>query len=199
MSANKTEQPQDETVEILEPGAQERIVVIGEDPFTRHFVQRPLSFFGKLEVFSVLGGAIEKAMSGPDGLTITELFDGPQALGETLSEQNFSDADTFVRAIAKLVQYAPDVLSDLYLVILAVPRGERELYRELMERPADEGGLSDEDGFGVLETFVDQNWDMMLDFFNSRIVPLFNKINSKVQGSQPSKQSKSSRRTTAKA
>lgn len=199
MSATKTEQPQDETVEILEPGAQNRDVVIGQDPFTRTFTQRPLSFFGKLEVFSVLGGTIERVMSGPDGLTISELFEGQSGLGDSLSDQNFSDADTFFRAIARLATFAPEVFSDLYLVFLAVPRGERELYRELMERPEEEGGLSDEDGAAILETFVDQNWDVMVDFFNSRIVPLFNKISSKVQESQPSKPSKNTRRTTPKA
>jgi hypothetical protein len=184
--------------EVLVPSAEVRTIVLGKDSYEVSFLQKPLSFFGKLEVFSVLGAALDKAMSGPDGLTLGELFDGPASMGKELNKQNFRDADTFVKGVAKLVQYAPDLLADLYLIFLSVPRGERGIVKEMMERPADEGGLSDEDGLGILETFVDQNWDVMLDFFTSKILPLVNKINTKVQESQPSKPSKTTRRTTPK-
>jgi hypothetical protein len=196
MAATETAQPEN-TVEVLEPAANSRTVKIGLEPQIT-YVQKPLSFFQKLEVFSVLGGALDKAMSGPDGLTIGQLFDGPSSMGSDLSAQNFRDADTFIKAIVKLVQYAPDLLADLYLVILGVPRGERYFVKEMMELPEDQGGLSDEDGLGILETFVDQNWDVMVDFFTSKAIPLFQKISNKVQESQPSKPSKNTQPTTRK-
>ena len=196
MSSNETVE---DLTESIEPSAAHKTVTIGQGDFSRTYTQKPLSFFQKLEVFGLLGETLDKSMSGPDGLTLAELLDGPGSVGSTLSDQNFTDADTFVKAIARLVQYAPDLLANLYLIVLNVPRGERFLIRDLMELPEDEGGLSDEDGFGILETFVDQNWTVMVDFFNSRVVPLFNKVTQKVQESQPSKPSKNTRQTTPKA
>jgi hypothetical protein len=196
---NESTQPQD-TTEILTPSVENRRVTIGPKEYEVEFVQKPLSFFGKLEVFSVLGGALDKALSGPDGIVLSDLFEGPAKVGENLTNQNFRDADTFVRGIAKLVQFAPSLFSDLYVIFLGVPRGEREVVKDMMERPEGDGGLSDEDGIGILETFIDQNWDVMVDFFDSKIMPLVKKIGTKVQktGSQPSKPSKSTRRTTPK-
>lgn len=184
--ATKTTQPQD-PVEVLVPSAEHKEVTFGTGDLQMTFVQKPLSFFQKLEVFSVLGSALDKAMSGPDGLTLSDLFDGPAKAGAELNERNFRDADTFVRAIAKLVQYTPDLLADLYLIVLGVPKGSRPVVKTIMEMPEDDGGLSDDQGFQILDTFVDQNWEVMTDFFSERIMPLANKMNSKLQESAPSK------------
>jgi hypothetical protein len=202
MATSEIAQPQEDVTEVLVPSAEEKVVVIGKDDYKFEYTQRPLSFFQKLEVFSVLGRALEQAMSGPDGLNLGELFEGPSPLGESLNSENYRDADTVVKAIAKLAQYAPDLVAEFYCVILGVPRGQRALVTEVMELPENEGGLSDEDGFGILDTFIDQNWDVMVDFFNNRIIPLVNKVSNKVnkdQESQPSKPSKTTRRTTRKA
>lgn len=185
--ANKTTQPAEDSTEVLEPSAQNREVVIGVDPFRKTYTQKPLSFFGKMEIFAVLGGALDKAMSGPEGLSLNELISGPGELGGSVTTENLRDADTFVKAIGKLLQYAPGLLLDLYVVILSVPRGERELVKAQMEQHEDDGGLSTDDGFGILETFIDQNWDVMADFFTVRIQPLIEKVSNKVQGSQQSK------------
>ena len=185
--ANKTTQPAEDSTEVLEPAAQHREVHLGVEPNIKTYVQRPLSFFGKMEIFAVLGGALDKAMSGPDGLSLNELINGPGELGESVTTENLRDADTFVKAISKLVQYAPELLLDLYVVVLAVPRGEREVVKVLLQEPVENGGLTDDEGFGIIETFVDQNWDVMADFFGARIQPLIEKVSGKVQGSQPSK------------
>jgi hypothetical protein len=185
--ANKTTQPAEDSTEILEPSAQLRTIHLGVEPNVKTYVQKPLSFFGKMEIFSVLGGALDKAMSGDDGLSLNELLNGPGELGGSVTAENFRDADTFVKAIGKLLQYAPDLFLDLYVVILAVPRGEREVVKEQMRHNEEDGGLSDDDGFGILETFIDQNWDVMADFFGARIQPLIEKVSNKVQGSQQSK------------
>jgi hypothetical protein len=184
--------------EVLVPSYEPRFVTIGKEPYEVSYTQKPLSFFGKLETFSVLGSALDKAMAGPDGITLSELFEGPSEVDGELNAQNFRDADMFVKGVVKLLQFVPELLSDLYVIFLAVPKGERYVVKDMMERPSDEGGLSDEDGLGILDTFVDQNWDVMVDFFTSKVVPLYNKITTKAQGSQPSKPSKSTRRTTPK-
>lgn len=195
--ATKTTQPED-TVDVLEPAVADRPVTIGTGELAFNFVQRPLNFFQKLEVFSLLGSALNKAMSGPDGITVSDLLEGPSTVGGTLNDTNIREADTFIQAIAKLVEYAPELFADLYMVLLSVPRGHRDLVKSLMEGPEEEGGLSDEDGFAILDTFVDQNWNVMVDFFKQRILPLANKIGTKVQGSQPSTPLKNTQRVTQK-
>jgi len=185
--SNKNTQPED-TVEVLEPSHEPVVVTIGQDPFQSSYTLQPLSFFQKIEFFSVLGGALNAAMSGPDGLTLSELFEGPSALGDTLENQNWADADTFVKAIAVLLQFAPDLFANMYLVILGVPRSQRALMRGIMEDTEERGGLSDEQGFLILETFIDQNWEVLVDFFKNRVLPLGQKISKKMQPqeSQPS-------------
>lgn len=197
-SAVKLEEKEPDPTDIIEPPVANRPVKIGIDPLSFDFVQRPLNFFQKLEVFSLLGGALNKAMQGPDGITVSELIDGPGSLDGSISEVNIRDANVFIQAIAKLVQYAPELLADLYMVVLSVPRGNRDLVKDMMERPVDEGGLSDEDGFAILDTFIDQNWNVMIDFFTQRILPLANKVGAKVQESQPSTPSKNTQQATPK-
>lgn len=156
------------------------------------YTQRPLSFFGKMELFAVLGGAIDKALS-KGGVNIEELLDDIPS-GDI---DDFKEAELFLKNIAKIVQFVPDALKDLYMVALAVPREEREYVISVMERPEIEGGLSDEQGIAILEVFVDQNWDVLLDFFKKKIIPLISKL-MESQGSQQSKPLKATRRRTAK-
>jgi hypothetical protein len=82
----------------------------------------------------------------------------------------------FVKALSKIVESAPELLKDLYLVILSVPKGQREYYALRLEE------LTDEQGMKILDTFVDQNWEVMTSFFKEQMLPLFNKISKKVQG-----------------
>jgi hypothetical protein len=190
---NKSTQVEEPT-EVLEPTVEHRTVSFGEEPYDFTFVQKPLSFFGKMEIFSVLGNALDKAMSGPDGLSLSELLDGPRPTGDALTVENFRDADAFVKAITKLVLYAPELFLDLYAVILSVPRGQRVIVKEVMEQE-----LSDEEGIKILETFIDQNWDVMVDFFTVQIRPLIQKVSSKTSPeSQPSKPSKPTPQVTPK-
>lgn len=179
-------------IEVLEPSAQNLIIVLGkgtENEIT--FVQEPLSFFGKMEFFAVMGKAVENALS--DGSTISDLLDVPDQRDGVIKANDLKDADVFVKAISKLVQYAPEFLGDLYCVILKVPRGEREYAKSRMEEE-----LTDEQGFAVLNTFIDQNWEVMVDFFNGKILPLVNKVSGKFSESTSSKSSKRTRQSTQK-
>lgn len=160
-----------EALEVLEPEVTERTVDLGEGYV---YTQKPLSFFGKIEFFSVVGKAVDKALS--EGTSITDLLDVPDINSSNPLGSGMQEADVFITAIAKISQHAPELLKDLYTVILAVPRGERERVKELFEN------LSDDDGIGILETFVDQNWEVLTNFFKEKILPLSNKIGAKVRG-----------------
>lgn len=181
-----------EPTEVLEPSAQNLVVVLAKDTEEEYvLVQKPLTFFGKMEFFAVMGKAIEKALA--DGSTISELLDVPDRGDGKLSTDDLKDADVFVKAIAKLIQYAPELMGDLYCVVLGIPRGEREYAKFRLENE-----LTDDQGFDILNTFIDQNWEVMIDFFSEKILPLFKKVTEKVQESTSSKSSKPTPQSTRK-
>lgn len=200
MSTTETEQV--DPVEVLDSSVAPVHYVIPETvpdpepedfPEQQLFTQAELSFFGKIDFFATMAKAIEKAMK--EGVSISELLDMPDR--EENAEFNiddFAEADTFVKAIMQLVGYADELLLDLYCVILAVPRKEREEAKELFDKY-----ITDEQGFQIIHTFVDQNWDVMVSFFKERITPLVSQIGGKVRTSVPSKPLKRTRRTTPKA
>ncbi len=173
--------------------------VIGKEDYSFTFVQKPLSFFGKLDFFAVIGKALDTAMGGEDPLSLAELFEELPDDPEEFKIQDLKDQNTFVRGIAKVVAYAPEMLGDLYCVALAVPKGRRKIVKSVMELPAEDGGLTDADGIAILETFIEQNWQVLVDFFKGPAKGLATKIGKQigsVQKSRSSKPSKSTPRTT---
>lgn len=179
--------------ETLDPVIEEPVTVtLVVDDSKYVYTQQPLSFFGKMELFSVLAGAVEKALSSEGGFSLTGLLSVSQR-ESSLSSRDFLDANQFIAAIASLVKFAPDLMKDIYCISLRVPRQERELVKELMEDQ-----LDDESGSKLLNNFVDQNWDVMVSFFYEQIMPLVEKVAKKVQGSAPSKPSSPTRPRTQK-
>jgi hypothetical protein len=192
----------EDPVEVLEPGAPHRVQKFNdpEGNWEFEFTQKPLSFMGKLDFFSVLGKALDRALSGPDGVSVADLLDVPErADGGGISTQDIKDANAFIKGISKLLAYAPEIIGDLYCVLLNVPRGQRAVVKEVMNLHEDEGGLSDQDGVEILETFVEQNWEVLRDFFTQRIAGLAAKVGKKVAPESPSsKPSKATRQSTRK-
>ena len=161
----------DELIETLAPS--EVYYEIGEGDTKVVLVQKPLTFFGKIEFFSVVGKAVQDILS--EGGSLSELLETPDYDPSVPLASNASDADVFVKALSKIVANGPELLKDLYLVILNVPKGQRDHYALLLEE------LTDEQGVQIIDTFVDQNWEVMVSFFKERMLPLFSKISTKVQ------------------
>jgi len=169
-----------DVVEVLEPSTRVYEVTIGD---TLYF-QKPLSFFGKIEFFSVLGDAVEKALAS--GTTVTELLEGDVLSGTG------GDADSLIKGIAKIARIAPELLGDIFAISLGVPRSERVDFKESLEL------LTDEQGNAIINQFVDQNWEAMEDFFSAQS-NLVKKVSEKMQSkSTSSKPSKATRTRTQK-
>lgn len=143
----------------------------------RTYVQRPLSFFAKMQWFSLLGEVIDKSISGDDGLRLSSLFEVPGG-GRTMSASDFRDADTFVQGVGKILVHAPDFLEKSYCIWLSVPDYEREWAKAVMAEPKEKGGLSDDDGLEIIEIFIDQNWESLETFFREKIASLRDRIQS---------------------
>jgi len=175
-------------VETLEPSATTYKIVLAEGT-ERELVlyQRPLSFFGKIELFSILGDAVEKALAG--GTTVSDLLETP----EGASADSFKEADAFVKAVAKVAQVAPELFGDIFCISLGVKKGDREYVKELLEE------VDDEQGSEILAHFFEQNIEAIMDFF-ARQMNLVQEISQKIQlRSTSSKLSKATRRRTQKA
>lgn len=158
-------------------------VIIDLQDNKREYIQKPLSFVGKIQFLSYVGEVLDKAMSGANKLSLGSLFDVP-VRGEVLTAQDFSDAETFVQAVGKLLVYAPDFLAKSYCIWLRIPEYERDWAIAAMEE-----NLSDEDGFDIIETFIDQNWETLQGFFSERLPSLSKRLQARYRASQ-SEQSK---------
>jgi len=158
-------------VETLEPKGAVKDRTVGAGDNAKTYKQKPMSFFQKMDFFALLGDAIDQTMSGEDGLTVDGMLTSISSISDAsqISAQQFATADSFVHGIAKLSSRTPDLLKDCFCVWLGVPQGERPWAKLMMDQPEDEGGLSDEESFDIIDTFIDQNWEAMNDFFVRRI------------------------------
>lgn len=172
--AAKAPTKETEPTDVLEILAEQEVYYeIGEGDDKIVLVQKPLTFFGKIEFFSVVGKAVQKILI--DGGSLSEILNTPDYDPSVPIQSQVTDADVFVNALSKIIEAAPELLSDLYLVILNVPKGQREYYALRLQE------LSDDQGMQILDVFIDQNWEVMVSFFNEKMLPLFNKISKKVQ------------------
>lgn len=172
-----TEAPADDVIDILQPKKDPKAWTVGKEDYERTYVQKPMSFFAKMQWFSLVGEVLDKALSGENKMSMNSLLAPPSgARAGSLSVADFTDADTFVQAIGKLLVYAPDFLLDSYVIWLAVPGQEKELAKQIFALPEEDGGLSDEQGMEIIEVFIDQNYDALDDFFRKHIVDLRNRV-----------------------
>lgn len=134
----------------------------GAPMYERLYTQRPLSYFGKIEIFGLLGETIDKAMK--DGMSVDSVLQ----VGDVFAGGG-GNTDNVISGIARLAMYAPELLMELYCISLAVPRGERDWVKSVWERPEAEGGLGDDDGLEILSVFVAQNGGALRDFFTQKM------------------------------
>jgi hypothetical protein len=124
------------------------------------YTQAPLSFFRKIEFFSLVGDTLAQAMEGEDGLTVVGMLNSiGGSMTPSLEPQDLQNADSFVAGLARLTSHVPDFLKDCYCIWLNIPKKERAWAREAMD------GLNDAEGVEIIETFIDQNADALEDFF----------------------------------
>lgn len=181
---------QEDILDQIVPKKEPKTWTIGPQEMERTFVQKEMSFIAKMQWFSLIGDALDKAFSGPQGVSVNALFSAPSMRGGELNASSLRDADSFIKAVAKLLGAAPDFLFDSYMIWLSVPDYERDIVKDIMKLPADEGGLTDDQGFGIIETFLDQNYEALASFFSDRLSRLAEraaKLGELRQSSRPSK------------
>lgn len=183
----KQEAKEDEDIlDIIQPKADPKIWKIGKGDYEREYVQKPLSFIAKMQWFSLVGDVLDQALSGPDGMSLGNLFAAPG--GGSFAPSDFREADTFVQAVGKLLAVAPDFLVNSYCIWLNVPDYERPAAAEIMKMPPDEGGLSDEQGMEIIEVFIDQNYEALDSFFRESLGRLQRRVQARAQEASQKRQ-----------
>jgi hypothetical protein len=180
----------DDVLDILKPKAEPKKWTIGKAELTREYVQRPLSFIGKMQWFSLVGEVLDRAMGGANALSINSLMSAPSGSANELTMQDFRNADTFVHAVGKLLVYAPDFLTKSYAIWLGVPEYERDLVKQIMELPPEDGGLTDDQGLEIIEVFIDQNYEALDTFFREKLSALQDRIQARRKEVEASRLSK---------
>lgn len=177
-AAAEEEEPED-VVDVLRPKAEPKQWTFGPEDMPLVFIQRPLSFIQKMQWFSLVGGVLDKAMSGENPVSVNELLTNPTSSRRGMTLEDFRDADTFVRAIGKLVVHAPKFVTDSYCIWLGVPDHQKQVVSEIMAYPEEEGGLTDDQGLEIIEIFIDQNYDALADFFGDKIGALQKRVSQR--------------------
>jgi hypothetical protein len=184
------EPPELDDHELLEPKTEHVERVIGPDIRGRDakYIQKPLTYFGKIELYGLLGRAVQIVMEGDGGLGLDQLMDfaNPKdMLGRLMSslpgadtapdadedEVGLDDAAKMLAAFSKVISVAPGMMKEAYCIVLNIPLGHRKW--------AIEWGLpeiDDETGEDILHTFVDQNWGVMEDFFARELPKIAKRI-----------------------
>jgi hypothetical protein len=153
------------------------------------FVQKGLSWFGKLELYGLLGQAVKIVLEGDNPLGVGSLVDMAQNPRKMMSDLmgDLPGADTapdrkddqdldieagkVMAAFAQVVAMAPDLLAQAYCVALGIPKTWRN-WAIQWAFP----NMDDEMGKDILHVFIDQNWGVMEDFFVQELPKIVKRI-----------------------
>lgn len=177
-----------DVIDLIQPKIEPQVVVLELDGEEREYIQKPLSYFNKITFFSLVGETIDTALQ--TGLTVNDMMTAVPGGGRLgLQQQDFFNVDSFVMAISKITRYAPDFLKDCYCIWLNIPQVERAWAREALDN------LSDEEGLDIIETFIDQNYEAIENFFRKIGPKIVKRIQSHRQANTNSTSSNNSKRT----
>lgn len=156
----------------------------------RTYTQKGLMWFAKLELYGILGQAVEIVLQGDNPLGLDSMLglvrNPAQMIAEMIgnvpgaedapdrpddAEQMEIEAGKLFAAFAKVVALAPNLLKEAYCIALGVPKGHKPWAIE-WALP----NIDDEMGRDILDTFIDQNWGVMEDFFVRELPKIMRRI-----------------------
>jgi hypothetical protein len=131
--------------------------------FDEPFVQDPLSFFERNELLGMIAGALDQVaknagdMAGLlSSLDLDEVSMARLKRGQVSSES--LQAANIIGLVTRLATQVPRLLEDIYLLALSVPPERRDAVRDGLHQ------IDDDTGFGIFETFVEQNLETLQAF-----------------------------------
>jgi len=89
--------------------------------------------------------------------------------GRKFMARDINDAAGFMSLIFELIGYAPQFMTDAYMLWLNVPSRDYDFAKAYFESPwnpeASKWGLKDEEHEDIINTFIDQNYDEIRKYF----------------------------------
>jgi hypothetical protein len=172
-----------EELEKLDPATKPVQWIIGKDP--EHggsekqysiYVQDKLPWMPRQQFFALVSRVFSAAIRATGGSVggMGDIFGDESGgslieRGRRLTQRDLTDASSFMALAFELIGYSPDFLVDCYVILLDVPRAEREWARmrfsETWDPASEKWGLKDEDHEKIIQTFIDQNYEEIRRFF----------------------------------
>src|SRR4051812_24383786 len=155
----------------------------------RTYTQKGLMWFGKIELYGLLGQAVRVVLEGDNPMGIGNMLDFAQNPRQMVSDlislpggQDAPDREEVVEdmeveagkvlaAFAEIVAQAPQLLAHAYCIVLAIPKTHRNWAIEWAFP-----NIDDETGQDILHAFIDQNWGVMEDFFAHELPKIMRRI-----------------------
>lgn len=155
------------------------------------YTQQGMMWFGKLELYGILGQAVKVVLEGDNPLGIDSIMgmaknprqmindmigslpgaeDAPDRVDRD-SEEMEVEAGKILSAFAQIASMAPELIAQAYCIALAVPKSHRNWAIEWAFP-----NMDDEMGKDILHTFIDQNWGVMEDFFAHELPKIIKRI-----------------------
>lgn len=180
-----SEQKQDvqEQLEVLQPSAEPREWTLGLGENQKTYVQKPLPVLKKMRFFALLGQTVRQATAvGGEG-ALSDILSGQSLIerGRQIASSDMRDAESMVNLASSLVVFVPDFLEDSICEWWSIPYDERRTAKALMELSKEEGGLSDEDLVLIVQTFIEQNWQAIRDFFGVHLPTLWRAFQARTE------------------
>jgi hypothetical protein len=156
----------------------------------KEYIQQGLMWFGKIELYGLLGQAVRVVLEGDNPLGIGNMLDMVQNPRKMMSDLMGTmpgaddapdrvdvtddmevEAGKILAAFAEVVAQAPQLLSAAYCIVLNIPKTHRNWAVEWAFP-----NMDDEMGKDILHTFIDQNWGVMEDFFAQELPKIVRRI-----------------------
>lgn len=140
------------------------------------YVQDKLPYIDRMKFFSLVSRTFAEAIKQSGGAVggMGDIFGDEEGgslieRGRRLTQRDLTDASQFMALAFELVGYVDTFLIDCYVIMLNVPRAERQWARnrfnETWDPDNEKWGLTDEEHERILEIFIDQNYEEIRSFF----------------------------------
>ena len=150
------------------------------------WTQATLGFIPIQQFFNKIGREIRNFVKGEYGIKLGELMgpamrqriQAPEKLDEGEVNRVVDENEGLIQAIVEAIQKIPDLELEIIGLSLGVRPGQMAWFKAAVSEPPHRGGLTIEEGFILLTTFVRQNHAAVRRFFEDQGKALFDEISA---------------------
>jgi hypothetical protein len=144
----------------------------------RTYIQEELSFYQVQDFANIGTSYVQKFINGELGVSLKEIFTGDlkqrvqmpsmDDVNAESAEKLIDENTDLILGIIKAINKIPELEMQIMLLSLGVPIGEQKWAETILRGPVSRGGLTRQQGFDLLLTFIKQNTQAVVDFFSQQ-------------------------------